>query len=71
MLRHGLDNTSSKESASRRHQAIATRTPLRRIARPEEIAQAVLFLADSERSSFVTGDCLVVDGGALVRLATE
>lgn len=37
-------------------------TPLRRVATPEEVAQAVLFLA-SEASSFVTGTALLVDGG--------
>jgi len=50
---------------------IAARTPLGRIGRPEEIAQAVLFLADGERSSFVTGQTLVADGGVLARLASE
>lgn len=36
--------------------------PIGRIASPEEIADAIVFLA-SPRSSFVTGTCLVVDGG--------
>ena len=36
--------------------------PLARFGTPEEIADAVVFLA-SERSSFTTGACLVVDGG--------
>src|SRR5882672_1031054 len=38
--------------------------PLGRVGKPEEIAQAALYLA-SEASSFVTGVALVVDGGGL------
>jgi 3-oxoacyl-[acyl-carrier protein] reductase len=38
------------------------RTPVRRIGQPIDIANAYLFLA-SEKSSFITGACLHVDGG--------
>jgi NAD(P)-dependent dehydrogenase (short-subunit alcohol dehydrogenase family) len=38
--------------------------PLRRIGTPEDIAQAVLYLA-SDAAAFVTGIALVVDGGGL------
>jgi NAD(P)-dependent dehydrogenase (short-subunit alcohol dehydrogenase family) len=38
--------------------------PLRRIGRPEDIAQAALYLA-SDAASFITGTTLVVDGGGL------
>ncbi len=38
--------------------------PLRRVAQPEDIARAALYLA-SDASSFVTGAALVVDGGFL------
>jgi 3-oxoacyl-[acyl-carrier protein] reductase len=37
--------------------------PMKRIATPEEISQAVLYLASSE-ARFVTGAALPIDGGA-------
>ncbi len=42
--------------------ALAQSTPLKRFARPEEIARGILFLA-SEESSYMTGSELVLDGG--------
>jgi 3-oxoacyl-[acyl-carrier protein] reductase len=41
---------------------IETEVPLQRFGRVEEIAAVVVFLA-STRASFVTGACVVVDGG--------
>ncbi|HLY55624.1 MAG TPA: SDR family NAD(P)-dependent oxidoreductase [Stellaceae bacterium] len=40
------------------------RSPLKRMARPEEVAVAILFLASTE-ASFTTGAALTVDGGGL------
>ncbi|HEY9744354.1 MAG TPA: glucose 1-dehydrogenase [Coleofasciculaceae cyanobacterium] len=42
--------------------ALASTSPLKRFAQPEEIAQAILYLA-SDESLFVTGTELVIDGG--------
>ena len=40
------------------------RVPMGRLGHPQEIAQAVVWLC-SDAASFVTGQCLVVDGGQL------
>lgn len=70
MLREGL---ARLEGGSLEHKlrALEARSPLGRIGRPEEIAHAILFLADGDRSSFITGQALTVDGGATARLSTE
>ena len=57
--------TWERKLAERREffeQYIESEVPLKRFGRPEEIADAIVFLA-SERASFITGACLVVDGG--------
>ena len=41
---------------------LAEETPLGRLGRPEEIAEAVAFLA-SEKAAFITGQVLTADGG--------
>lgn len=43
------------------------RTPMKRWGKPEEIADAVLFLS-SDRATFITGETMVVDGGFLYNL---
>lgn len=49
-------------SAAASWQTLAAGIPLKRFAQPEEIAQAVLYLA-SDASRFVTAADLVIDGG--------
>ncbi|MCH8876650.1 MAG: SDR family oxidoreductase [Chloroflexi bacterium] len=67
-LSRGLQNAGSREDERR---ALGARIPLGRIGTPEEIASAILFLADGQLSSYITGQSLVVDGGALARLSIE
>lgn len=44
---------------------IADRVPQARFARPEEVAEAIAFLLDTDRSGFINGVKLPVDGGWL------
>jgi NAD(P)-dependent dehydrogenase (short-subunit alcohol dehydrogenase family) len=47
------------------YEQTVTRYPLRRIGEPDEIAGTAIFLA-SQAGSFVTGQTIVVDGGATI-----
>ena len=43
----------------------------RRIGEPLDIAELVNFLANDNKSGFITGQCLYIDGGATIKLSTE
>src|SRR5712692_1109125 len=45
-----------------RKASLAATVPLKRVGRPEEIAQTIMFLA-SDKASFITGASYLVDGG--------
>ena len=53
-------------SSPRAEKMVLSSQPGGRLGMPDEIAEAVVWLC-SERASFVTGESLVVDGGALMR----
>jgi NAD(P)-dependent dehydrogenase (short-subunit alcohol dehydrogenase family) len=69
MLRAGLGRGHG--NVQERLDNLARKTVSGKVGKPEEIAQAIYFLADNEQSSFMTGQALVVDGGATARLSTE
>jgi NAD(P)-dependent dehydrogenase (short-subunit alcohol dehydrogenase family) len=72
MLRDGLGRGHlGGASMVERLDNLARKTVNGRIGQPSEIAHAIYFLADSTQSSFMTGQALVVDGGATARLSTE
>lgn len=72
MLRSGLNrgHVGSGDMQSRLDN-LARRTVNGRVGQPAEIAHAIYFLADDTQSSFMTGQAMIVDGGATARLSTE
>lgn len=72
MLRRSMSSRGLSEgSLNERLENLARKTVIGRIGQPGEIAHAIYFLADDITSSFMTGQALVVDGGATARLSTE
>jgi NAD(P)-dependent dehydrogenase (short-subunit alcohol dehydrogenase family) len=72
MLRAGLGRGHLGGSdVQERLDNLARKTVNGRVGTPAEIANAIYFLADSEQSSFMTGQAMIVDGGATARLSTE
>ena len=64
----GWIDTSLWEKKSMRHQPKLRSVdndqhPAGRVGRPEDVAEAVLFLASDEKSGFITGTNIVLDGG--------
>jgi NAD(P)-dependent dehydrogenase (short-subunit alcohol dehydrogenase family) len=55
-------STSTSPACSAPRQALIRLHPIGRPGRPEEVANAALFLM-SDEASFVTGTTLMVDGG--------
>jgi len=72
MLRAGLNREQvTGDDIHTRLENLAGKTVNGRIGTPQEIAHAIYFLADETQSSFMTGQALIVDGGATARLSTE
>lgn len=72
MLRAGMNrNHAGSGTLEDRLENLARNTVSGKIGKPSEIAHSIFFLADEEQSSFMTGQALIVDGGATARLSTE
>ena len=66
-LAPGLIKTDMSKSAwGRMEEKFASRLPLERLGESEDVASAALFLL-SDDSSWITGECLVIDGGTIVQ----
>jgi 3-oxoacyl-[acyl-carrier protein] reductase len=62
---HAIETEMSAQWSEERRKEIIASIPLGRLGKPEDVANAVLFLA-SEEASFITGEILDVNGGALM-----
>jgi NAD(P)-dependent dehydrogenase (short-subunit alcohol dehydrogenase family) len=72
MLRAGMSRGHLRGmDAERRMHELAHRHAMGRIGRPKDVAEAIYFLAGRQTAAFITGQSLVVDGGAIARLSTE
>ena len=71
MLRDGLSRRPHPDGPDGNLLVLIDRTPLKSVADPFEIAASIVFLADSTKSSFITGQAIVVDGGVTARLSSE
>ncbi|MGK7883483.1 MAG: SDR family NAD(P)-dependent oxidoreductase [Crocosphaera sp.] len=72
MLQSGLSRGHlSGSNVNELMNELAAKTVIGRVGTTEEIAKGIFFLANQESSSFMTGQTLVIDGGATIRLSTE
>ena len=62
---HAIETDMSAEWSQERRNAIIEAIPLKRLGRPQDVAEAVLFLA-SDKANFITGEILDVNGGFLM-----
>lgn len=62
---HAIETEMSAQWSEERRKEIIASIPLGRLGRPEDVAEAVLFLV-SDEASFITGEILDVNGGALM-----
>ncbi len=59
---HAIETEMSAQWSEEKRKSIIEAIPLKRLGKPEDVAEAVLFLA-SDKANFITGEILDVNGG--------
>ena len=59
---HAIETEMSAQWSEEKRKSIIEAIPLRRLGKPEDVAEAVLFLA-SDKANFITGEILDINGG--------
>ena len=63
---HTTSGQTSQEAREEFYEESKRRHPIGRIGQPQDIASMALFLADDATAGWVTGQCIVMDGGRLL-----
>ncbi len=59
---HAIETEMSAEWSEEKRRSIIEAIPLKRLGKPEDVAEAVIFLS-SDKADFITGEILDVNGG--------
>jgi 3-oxoacyl-[acyl-carrier protein] reductase len=62
---HAIETDMSAEWSEAKRREVISAIPLKRMGKPDDVAEAALFLV-SDAASFITGEILDVNGGALM-----
>jgi 3-oxoacyl-[acyl-carrier protein] reductase len=62
---HAIETEMSAQWSEEKRKSIIEAIPLKRLGKPEDVAEAVLFLA-SDKASFITGEILDINGGFIM-----
>jgi 3-oxoacyl-[acyl-carrier protein] reductase len=61
-IKDGTWDIISRENPKKVKKILKEKVPLKRFGKPEEVADLVTFIS-SDRASFITGSCYIIDGG--------